>query len=88
VNGKLEVSQYIQQISEDYKNYGKEGIFYALLIILALTLIFAWNWILCLIGCVIGVIISIYLHFIPGTISTGAYLIVIVVYLIISGGDR
>jgi hypothetical protein len=88
VNGKLQVSRYIPQEDEDYKNYGKEGIFYALLIVLALTLLFAWSWILCLIGCVLGIIISMWLKFIPGTISTATYIIVVVIYLIISGSDN
>jgi hypothetical protein len=39
-----------------------------------------------LIGAVVGIIVSIALHFIPGTISTAAYLIVLVIYLIVTGG--
>jgi hypothetical protein len=88
VNGKLEVSRYISEENEEYKEYGIEGIIYAILIILVLTLLFAWNWILCLVGCVMGVIVSIWMHFIPGTIATAAYLIVVIIYVIISGGDK
>lgn len=88
VDGELEISQYIMKENEDYKEYGKEGIIYALLIVLTLVLIFIWNWTLSLIGAVVGIIISIAFHFIPGTISTAAYLVVLVIYLIITGGKE
>ena len=88
VDGELEISQYISRENDDYKNYGKEGIIYAVLIVLVLTLLFIWNWTLCLIGAVVGMIISIALHFIPGTISTISYLIVVVAYIIATGGKE
>jgi len=81
-----QITQYLSKKNTDFQKYGAEGIFYTIIIVLTLTLLLVWNWILCLLGAGTGLIISMWLHFIPGTISTISYIIIVIIYLIVTGG--
>lgn len=88
INGDLQVSRYISPEDDTWQSYGKEGLIYTLFIVIILSLLFAWDWRLCLIGTVAGLAVSAWLKFIPGTISTISYIVVVVIYLILQGGDK
>lgn len=88
IDGDLQVSRYISPEDDTWKSYGKEGLIYTLFIVIILSLLFAWDWRLCLVGTVVGLAVSTWLKFIPGTISTISYIVVVVIYLLIQGGDK
>lgn len=85
VNGIPEVSRYVAEENEGWKTYGIDGVIWTLFIVIALTTLFAWHWALALIGSLSGLALSVWLQFLPGTFVTISYLIVIVIYLIVTG---
>jgi len=88
INGELEISEYIEEQDDTWKSYGTEGVIYTVLIVAGLTALFAWHWALAMMGSVAGLLISLLFRFIPGSIASFAYIIVVLVYLIIIGSGK
>ena len=83
VDDVLNDIQYSSVTNDAWKDFGNEGIIYAILIIMALTLLLIYTPELCVLGSIAGVLISAKFGFIPMTYVSGMYLVVagiIIVY--------
>jgi hypothetical protein len=88
LNGNLEISEYTSVEDNRWQGFGSTGLIIALFMAITFSLLLAWHWVLVIIGSVAGLIFSILMGFIAGSLVSATFLIVAIIYIIYIGGKR